>query len=92
MSATAQTAALEALAVRGLAGANVVPELVAGAVYLSPRGLRCRWWQNPNLQRGAHKASAVFLYDQPGGLPATGYEQDGFTLSRQNLRLLRRVG
>ena len=73
---------------RGLAAAAPQRELVADptAVYLSPSGRRCRVFEVHFTGRRAH-----LLYDHKDGSPACSRFADGFTLSRANWHLLRRV-
>ena len=64
-------------------------ELLPGAVYLSPTGRACRLAaEQGNLHRAAW---AHLVYDTAQGRPARGSMADGFTLSRANWALLRRL-
>lgn len=57
------------------------------AVYLAPSGRRCRLAPSNLLVD-----RAVLLYDLSDGTPAPQVEwSEGFTLTRENWRLLRRV-
>jgi hypothetical protein len=56
------------------------------AVYLSPSGRRCRVFEVHFTGRRAH-----LLYDHKDGTPCRTRFGDGFTLSRANWHLLRRV-
>jgi hypothetical protein len=73
---------------RGLAAAApaAAPELDPSAVYLSPSGRRCRLF---DVHFAGHRAT--LLYDLKDGSPCRSHYGDGFTLSRANWRLLRRV-
>lgn len=72
-----------------LAEQPVPVQLVRGAVYLSPRGRRCRWW--PSASEHGRKVEALFLYDTPEGRPAQSPRWDGFVLTAENWYLLRRL-
>jgi len=64
-------------------------DLDPDAVYLAPSGRRCRLL--PDQDRRAPGPVALLLYDLRNGQPAASRFSDGFTLSRSNFYLLRRV-
>ena len=62
------------------------------AIYLAPSGRRCRWVPgDENAPRGVPHSRAKFAYDRPDGTPSRELMADGFWLSRENWRLLRRL-
>jgi hypothetical protein len=73
---------------RGMAAAAPAPAfwLDRDAVYLSPLGRRCRLY---GLSAGM--TWATLLYDLQDGSPCRSAFGDGFSLSRENWRVLRRV-
>jgi hypothetical protein len=64
-------------------------DLVPDATYLSPAGRACRL--APGQEPLSRAAEAYMLYDTPTGRPARGSMADGFSLTRANWYVLRRV-
>ena len=73
------------------AGAPSQRELDENAIYLAPSGRRCRWVPYEEGERVWSRNTAQFAYDRPDGTPAHEKMADGFVLSRENWRLLRRL-
>lgn len=67
----------------------VTSDLVAHGHYLSPLGRACR--VAPEQEDLDTAAEAQLVYDTPAGRPARGGMADGFTLSRANWYMLRRL-
>lgn len=65
-------------------------ELDPRGVYLAPSGRRCR--VHVSTAPAPIAAFATLIYDRADGLPCTGQLANGFTLSRANWHLLRKVG
>lgn len=65
------------------------PDLDPQAVYLSPRGRRCR--VHASSAAAPIATFATLIYDRADGMPCLGQLADGFTLSRANWHLLRQV-
>lgn len=65
------------------------PELDPQAIYLSPSGRCCRVCQSDSTR--PTETFATFIYDRKDGNPNTGVFAEGFTLSRANWHLMRRL-